>query len=395
MCVCNDYKMKYFKKLCKWTSSNKKVFPLLPDALKRLKEFVGAERQKELLSKTVLFYISSYMLTQPKRRSARKRKRVVVSKPVKRVRRRTLFIEEESDSDSDFDPSDDDVPDLNESERRRAMRVLIRQVIDSMEEEEEEEEEEDEELREIERRRELMDGHFLHAMLSGDPGTGKTTFADILVDIWCALGIAKRDRYIKTTRSDWVGKYQGHSLAKAKKLMERANGGVIFIDEAYSLIATPKGDDMYGSEVLTEIVEAMTSSNVIFIMAGYAGDMKRLYNNNKGLERRIGFMFEFKKPTGKQLFDIFQHQLKRHKWRVQRSDHSKFMGFFSSQKMPFGGGSTEQLIFHCKQIAVVRQFPEAHQKVISLKDLKEASKCLEENKRSVKNMPIGVKHMYL
>ena len=276
MCVCNDYKMKYFKKLCKWTSSNKKVFPLLPDALKRLKEFVGAERQKELLSKTVLFYISSYMLTQPKRRSARKRKRVVVSKPVKRVRRRTLFIEEESDSDSDFDPSDDDVPDLNESERRRAMRVLIRQVIDSMEEEEEEEEEEDEELREIEHRRGLMDGHFLHAMLSGDPGTGKTTFADILVDIWCALGIAKRDRYIKTTRSDWVGKYQGHSLAKAKKLMERANGGVIFIDEAYSLIATPKGDDMYGSEVLTEIVEAMTSSNVIFIMAGYAGDMKRL-----------------------------------------------------------------------------------------------------------------------
>ena len=80
-------------------------------------------------------------------------------------------------------------------------------------------------MKEIERRRALLDGHFLHAMLSGDPGTGKTTFADILVDI-CALGIAKRDRYIKTTRSDWIGKYQGHSVAKAKELMERAKGGV-------------------------------------------------------------------------------------------------------------------------------------------------------------------------
>ena len=384
-------RMKYFKKLCQWSSTNKKVFPLLPDALKRLKEFVGAEREKEMLSKTILFYISSHLLTQPKRRSVRKRKRVS-SKPVKRARQRSLYVED--DSDSDFDPSEDEI-ELTQSERRRAMRVLIRQVIDSMEEDEEEEDEEDEELKEIERRRALLDGHFLHAMLSGDPGTGKTTFADILVDIWCALGIAKRDRYIKTTRSDWIGKYQGHSVAKAKELMERAKGGVIFIDEAYSLIAAPKGDDMYGSEVLTEIVEAMTSSNVIFIMAGYADDMKRLYNNNKGLERRIGFMFEFKKPSGKQLFDIFEHQLKRHKWRSRRSDRSKLAEFFSCQKMPFGGGSTEQLIFHCKQIAVVRQFPEAHQKIITLQDLKEATKSMAENKRSIKNMPIGVKHMYL
>ena len=57
MYVCNDCKMKYFKKLCHWASSNKKVFPLLPDALKRLREFVGAEREKEMLSKTMLFFI--------------------------------------------------------------------------------------------------------------------------------------------------------------------------------------------------------------------------------------------------------------------------------------------------------------------------------------------------
>ena len=132
-----------------------------------------------------------------------------------------------------------------------------------------------------------------------------------------------------------------------------------------------------------------------FIMAGYADDMKRLYNNNKGLERRIGFMFEFKKPSGKQLFDIFEHQLKRHKWRSRRSDRCKMAEFFSCQKMPFGGGSTEQLIFHCKQIAVVRQFQEAHQKIITLQDLKEATKSMAENKRTIKNMPIGVKHMYL
>ena len=379
--------MNYFEKLCKWSCSNKKVFPKLPDALKRLEAFVGAEREKELLSKTMLFYISSYMLTQPRRRSTRKRKRVVIKRPSKKSR---VFDE---DSDSEFDPSDDDVPELSKAEKMRVMRSLIRQVIDSMDEEEEEEEE-DEQLQEIVRRRGLLDGHFMHAMLLGDPGTGKTTLADIVVDRWWAGGIADRSRYIKTTRSDWIGKYQGHSVAKAKQLMERARGGVIFIDEAYSLIAAAK-DDMYGSEVLTEIVEAMTSSNILFIMAGYADDMKRLYGNNKGLERRIGFMFEFKKPSGKQLFSIFEHQLKRHKWRVKQTDRVKMMDFFSRQKMPFGGGSTEQLIFHCKQTAVVRQFPDAHQKILIINDLKEGNKSLEDNKRRVKNIPVGVKHMYL
>ena len=130
-------------------------------------------------------------------------------------------------------------------------------------------------------------------------------------------------------------------------------------------------------------------------MAGYADDMKRLYGNNKGLERRIGFMFEFKKPSGKQLFSIFEHQLKRHKWRVKQTDRVKMMDFFSRQKMPFGGGSTEQLIFHCKQTAVVRQFPDAHQKILIINDLKEGNKSLEDNKRRVKNIPVGVKHMYL
>ena len=380
--------MKYFKKLCQWSSSNKKMFPKLPDVLKRLDDFVGAEREKESLSKTILFFISSYLLTQPKRRSKRKRKSVQVSsgRPSKRV------CVDDDDSDSDFDPSDEE-PELSRSERLRVMRSLIRHMIDSMEEEDEEDEE-DEELREIERRRALLDGHFLHAMLSGDPGTGKTTFADILVDVWCALGIAKRERYFKTTRSDWIGKYQGHSVAKAKELIEKARGGVIFIDEAYSLIAAAK-DDMYGSEVLTEIVESMTSKSVIFIMAGYANDMKRLYNNNKGLERRIGFMFEFKKPSGNQLFAIFEHQLKKHKWRVPRNERKHMIQYFSASKLPFGGGSTEQLIFHCKQIAVVRRFPERQQKIITYDDLREGVKSLEESNKSIKNIPVGVKHMYL
>jgi hypothetical protein len=115
--------MNYFEKLCKWSCSNKKVFPKLPDALKRLEAFVGAEREKELLSKTMLFYISSYMLTQPRRRSTRKRKRVVIKRSSKKSK---VFDE---DSDSEFDPSDDDVPELSKAEKMRVMRSLIRQVM--------------------------------------------------------------------------------------------------------------------------------------------------------------------------------------------------------------------------------------------------------------------------
>ena len=88
----------------------------------------------------------------------------------------------------------------------------------------------------------------------GPPGTGKTTFATIIADILDALGIINKKRFMITTRGDWIGRFQGHSVQKAKKLIASAKGGIIFIDEAYSLIAAKDGDDMYGREVLTEIV---------------------------------------------------------------------------------------------------------------------------------------------
>ena len=229
----------------------------------------------------------------------------------------------------------------------------------------------------------LLQGHFIHTLLLGKPGTGKTTFASLLVDVWDALGIIDKRRFKITKRSDWVGKYQGHSVAKAKKLIESCKGGVIFIDEAYSIISAKDGDDMYGREVLTEIVEAMSNEDkqVIFIMAGYEDDMKQLFTFNAGLERRFGYVYRFQTPPADLLESIFLKQLRATKWKFAKQDKKQLRDFFArnTKRLKSGGGSTKQLIFHSKQAAVIREFPSTCSTQLTLQDVEEGMKTFNNH----------------
>ena len=170
-----------------------------------------------------------------------------------RKRSRT-FSTSDDEEDEEYVPGEDPGED---GVAKMALIALLTHSLQAGLEDSDDEEEETEEPAYVAKCREKLDllqGHFIHTLLLGKPGSGKTTFATILVDVWDALGIVDKRRFMITKRSDWVGKYQGHSVAKAKKMIESAKGGVIFIDEAYSLISSKDGDDMYGREVLTEIV---------------------------------------------------------------------------------------------------------------------------------------------
>jgi SpoVK/Ycf46/Vps4 family AAA+-type ATPase len=379
--------MAQFEKLANYVKKNSAMFPKLLPALRALSEFVGHEDIKETIAKMVLFFISQYALHKPLRRSKRKRK-----SPLARKTRRRISSTSEEEEDVDYDPGE---------EAKSALIALLTHTLQAGQDSSSDEEDEHEDPQWVAKCRErlkFLQGHFVHTLLLGKPGTGKTTFASLLVDVWDALGIIDKRRYKITKRSDWVGKYQGHSVAKAKRLIESCKGGVIFIDEAYSIISSKDGDDMYGREVLTEIVEAMSNRDkqVIFIMAGYENDMKQLFTANAGLERRFGYVYRFKTPAALMIEHIFQKQLKETKWKCRKRERKKIREFFGRnfEKLTHGGGSTMQLIFHAKQAAIVRQFPEKSDSELIVADLEEGFKTFVGHAQVFKNSaaPIG---MYL
>jgi SpoVK/Ycf46/Vps4 family AAA+-type ATPase len=135
----------------------------------------------------------------------------------------------------------------------------------------------------------------LHAVFTGNPGTGKTTVAKIYAAFLKECGILKRGHLIVASRADFVAGYMGQSAGKTKKKIREALGGVLFIDEAYSLIASgPTGGD-YGKEVIDTLVDEMTkhNENLVVVLAGYPNEMDKLLGSNPGLRSRFKKYFIF------------------------------------------------------------------------------------------------------
>ena len=377
--------------LGKYLKSHSRDFPLLLPALKNLGNFVGHEEIKETVCKMVLYFIAQHE-KQPRRS---KRKRENKKKLAAEAKRRRTFSTdtEDEDEDSDFDPE------LIASAKTALMALLTSSLAGGGDSSDEDEEVEDPlYVKECRAKINLLNGHFLHTLLLGNPGSGKTTFATLLVDVWDSIGIISKTRFKITKRSDFIGKYMGHSVAKTKKLIDSCKGGVIFIDEAYSLISAKDGDDSFGKEVITEIVEAMSNPDrqVLFIMAGYEKDMKNMLSSNDGLERRFGYVYRFKAAGSQLIQSIFVNQLKLNSWKIAKNDRKEVCEFFARnfKKLKHAGGSTKQLLFHAQQNSVCRQFPNKAENILSLKDLEEGLKTFS-NHAQVFTKTKPPKHMYL
>ncbi len=150
------------------------------------------------------------------------------------------------------------------------------------------------------------DTFFLHTVLLGAPGTGKTTVARLLGRIYGCLGILRNgSTFVEVGRSDLVGKYQGWSADKTKEVIHSAEGGVLFIDEAYALIQGE--NDSFGHEVVDTLAQYAMNyrDRMMIILAGYEKDMERLYAANPGLRRRFPNALVFEDYTPEQLYEIF------------------------------------------------------------------------------------------
>ena len=144
-----------------------------------------------------------------------------------------------------------------------------------------------------------------HCIFNGNPGTGKTTVARILANIFKELGILKSGHLVETDRSGLVAEYVGQTAVKTNKIIDSALDGVLFIDEAYTLVG---GQNDYGKEAIATLLKRMEDDRerLIVILAGYSNEMEEFINSNPGLRSRFNRNILFPDYTSSELFDIFQ-----------------------------------------------------------------------------------------
>lgn len=147
----------------------------------------------------------------------------------------------------------------------------------------------------------------MHLAFLGNPGTGKTTVARIVGRIYKQLGLLSNGHFIEVSRTDLIAGYQGQTAHKVKDVISKAKGGVLFIDEAYSLTENDHSDS-YGKECLTELTKALEDyrSDLVVIVAGYSDLMKQFFQANPGLESRFNTFIEFEDYQPDELVSIFK-----------------------------------------------------------------------------------------
>ena len=151
----------------------------------------------------------------------------------------------------------------------------------------------------------------LHMVFSGNPGTGKTTVARIMARIYHSLDILSKGQLVEVDRSGLVAGYVGQTALKTQKVIEKAMGGVLFIDEAYAL--NGKSENDFGQEAIDTILKAMEDhrDDLVVIVAGYTELMDRFIHSNPGLESRFNRFLMFEDYTPEQMVAIFKMQCKK------------------------------------------------------------------------------------
>ena len=151
----------------------------------------------------------------------------------------------------------------------------------------------------------------LHMVFSGNPGTGKTTIARLMARIYHSLGILSKGQLVEVDRSGLVAGYVGQTAIKTSKAVEKALGGVLFIDEAYAL-NSGSGND-FGQEAIDTLLKAMEDhrNDLVVIAAGYDGLMDVFIHSNPGLESRFNRFLHFEDYSPEELLEIFRMQCRK------------------------------------------------------------------------------------
>ncbi|QDT13924.1 AAA family ATPase [Planctomycetes bacterium K23_9] len=183
----------------------------------------------------------------------------------------------------------------------------------------------------------------LHMSFIGNPGTGKTTVARIVGQILGAMGTLPSGHVVETDRSGLVAEYAGQTAPKTNKLCDAAIGGVLFIDEAYSLIDA-SGDDAYGREAIQTLLKRMEDDrdSMAVVLAGYCDEMEQMIRSNPGLSSRINTQIEFDDYSPADLGHIFESMCNENQYQLPSdARHRLLLGFhelYNKRDRHFGNG---------------------------------------------------------
>ena len=244
-------------------------------------------------------------------------------------------------------------------------------------------------------------GELNHCVITGPPGVGKTTLASILGDIYLGLGFLKNNNFIVAKRSDLIGKYCGHTAVQTQEVIDKAEGGVLFIDEVYSL-GNPGKRDVFTKECIDTINQNLTEKGDKFlcIIAGYEDDVEKcFFAYNKGLERRFPLRFKIDKYDSNELLLILKKFTNEEFWKIE--DDKFILKLLKDNKdlFKYYGGDMKILFQNAKKIFSLRLMNEKidlinNDKILKNIDFKGALKEFKLNRKS-NEMPEFVKNMFM
>ena len=254
----------------------------------------------------------------------------------------------------------------------------------------------------------------LHTVITGPPGVGKTLLGNIIGEIYYNLGIVNGNgkRYIDpitkeekdyifkiAKRSDLIGEYLGHTAIKTQKVIDECEGGVLFIDEAYSLGNEDK-KDIYSKECIDTLNQNLTEKKTQFIciIAGYPDDLdKCFFSVNDGLKRRFPFKYNIDKYTPTELTHILMLMIKKKDWKLDNKlSFDEIVEFMKTNydKFPNYGGDIETLFFNIRiahSLRTIGNLPSV-KKYLSIQDIKEGLSIYNKSQKIKVN---NHSHLYL
>ncbi|MFF9776578.1 right-handed parallel beta-helix repeat-containing protein [Streptomyces sp. NPDC013978] len=204
-----------------------------------------------------------------------------------------------------------------------------------------------------------------HLVFTGNPGTGKTTIARLYGRILAAVGLLERGHLVEADRSALVGEYVGHTGPKTTRVFQQARGGVLFIDEAYSLTQYAGTND-FGQEAIATLLKLMEDhrDDVVVIVAGYLKEMEVFVRSNPGLASRFNRTLLFDDYSGAELVSIVEHQATQHQYELTPDAVTELTARFDAMPRDrgFGNGRTARQLFQAmteRQAYRVAELPEA------------------------------------
>ena len=235
----------------------------------------------------------------------------------------------------------------------------------------------------------------LHMVFTGNPGTAKTTVARLFAEIMKDEQILPTGKFVEVGRADLVGKYVGQTAPLVKNKFKEAQGGVLFIDEAYALCDSNKGG--FGDEAINTIVQEMENhrEETVVIFAGYPNEMQQFLDRNPGLSSRVAFRVEFDDYSTDELCDITRLMLEKKKISITDAAMNKLKAYYevARESNDYGNGRFVRKLLEEAEMNLAQRLYELDKTEITTELLTTIEECdipeNSESKKNTKKNPIG------